>query len=222
MGSGKKKMSYPSLRSQWIRLSKEERLYQLSVPVIGLTGGIATGKSSFAHLLREKGVHVIDADKLIKKIYQKEDVIAFIKENVPLALEGGKINFRHLREQVFGKADLKSNLEQFLYAHMPTTFKEEINQRPEATWVIYDVPLLFERSLNYLVDQSIVVYTTPQIQLDRLMKRDHIDQDFAERIISHQMPIEEKKKLAHYVVDNSGGLENHPEIFSKLWKDLVD
>lgn len=221
MGSGKKKMSYPSLRAQWIRLNQDERLYQLSVPVIGLTGGIATGKSSFAHLLKEKGVHVIDADKLIKKIYQKEDVIAFIKENVPLALEEGKINFRHLREQVFGKAELKSNLEQFLYAHMPAAFNEEINERPEASWVVYDVPLLFERSLHYLVDKSIVVYTTPQIQLDRLMKRDHIEKDFAERIVSHQMPIEEKKKLADYVIDNSGGLEDHPKIFNKLWKDLV-
>lgn len=221
MGSSQKEISYPVLKSSWVRLDKIERLYQIDIPIIGLTGGIATGKSSFAHYLREKGVHVIDADLLIKKIYQKQDVIDFVKKNVPGAFEDGRINFRHLREHVFGHMELKQNLEQFLYAHMPQAFQDEANLQPQATWLVYDVPLLFERSLNFRVDQSVVVYTTPEVQLERLMKRDHINEEFAQRIIATQMPIEEKKKRADYVLDNSGDLEDHPKIFSKFWQDLV-
>ena len=214
-------MSYPNLNPHWVKLSPLERLYELNIPVIGLTGGIATGKTSFAHLLRQKGVHVIDADLLIKKIYTRPDVIEFIEKNVPHTIEHGKINFRHLREHVFGHPELKTKLEQFLYAHMPAAFKEEIALKPEATWVVYDVPLLFERSLNFRVDQSIVIYARPEIQLARLMKRDNINEEFAQRIISTQMLIEEKKEKADYVVDNSEKVEAHPELFEKLWKELT-
>lgn len=221
MGPSQKDVIYPTLNSAWVTLKPLERLYELSIPVIGLTGGIATGKSSFAHLFRAKGIHVIDADQLIKKIYKKENVIAFIQGRVPEAFENGQINFRHLREHVFGQADLKAELEQFLYGHMPEAFKEELSLRPHAKWVVYDVPLLFERSLNFRVDRSIVVYTTPEIQIERLMKRDNITEDFAKRIISHQMPINEKKNLADYVVDNSGGPQDHPNLFEKLWENLV-
>lgn len=221
MGPSQKDVNYPSLNSAWVTLKPLERLYELSIPVIGLTGGIATGKSSFAHLFRSKGIHVIDADQLIKNIYKKENVIAFIEARVPEAYENGHINFRHLREHVFGHAELKAELEQFLYGHMPEAFKEELALCPQASWVVYDVPLLFERSLNYRVDRSIVVYTTPEIQIERLMKRDNITEDFAKRIISHQMPINEKKNLADYVVDNSGGPQDHPNLFEKLWENLV-
>ncbi len=221
MGSGQKEIIYPKLNPSWIKLDALSRLYQSDLPIIGLTGGIATGKSSFAGLLRDKGVHVIDADRLIKKIYQRDDVFEFVKMNVPHAIENGKINFRHLRESVFGHEELKTNLEQYLYTHMPQAFIEEAALHPEATWLVYDVPLLFERSLNFRVDQSIVIYTNPEIQIERLMNRDNIDEDFAKRIIQTQMPIEEKRKLADYLVDNSGGLEHHPKIFDQLWSDLV-
>ncbi len=221
MDSGQKIMSYPTLNPKWIKLTSLERLYKVSIPILGLTGGIATGKSSFAKLLKDKGVLVIDADALIKKIYQRDDVFRFIQTHVPLAIENHKINFKHLREHVFGHADLKAELEQFLYSHMPVAFQDELNLHPEATWLVYDVPLLFERSLNFIVDSSIVVYANPETQVERLMKRDNISEDFARNILTHQMPIDEKKNLADYVVDNSGDLNDHPEILLKLWKDLV-
>lgn len=221
MGEGKKTMSYPVLNPKWIKLEALKRLYQIDIPIIGLTGGIATGKTSFAHLLRAKNIHVIDADGLIKSLYKRNDVLDFITQHVPLAMDGRNVNFKHLREHVFGHEGLKTKLEQFLYTHMPLAFTDEMSKRLDATWIVYDVPLLFERSLNFRVDQSVVVYARPEIQVKRLMQRDSIDEDFAKRIISQQMDIDVKKDKADYVIDNSEGIEKHPGLFDKFWADLT-
>lgn len=186
----------------------ENRLYHLPIPIIGLTGGIGSGKSSVAKLLVENGHTVIGADDLVKSIYQKPTAIEFVSKNFPSAFESGKINFKTLRQLAFGDEKHRKKLEGMIYPQLEDELKTAIGKlSPLPEFVFYDVPLLFERGLDSKVDLKVVVYVPHDIQVQRVMKRDHSTHELAEKIIAQQWPIERKKNLAHYVIDNQGTSE---------------
>lgn len=188
-------------------LDPKDRLYQIPNPLIGLTGGIATGKSSVAKIFREMGFKVIDADALVKSIYQNPKTIEFIESIAPDSITDKQIDFKKLREKFFSHSEIKSKIESFIYSELPNAFFAELSSIPDQEIIIYDVPLLFEKKLNIKSDLSIVVYAAKDIQIQRLMKRDNISKDLAEKILNAQMPIEEKKLLADYVISNEESLE---------------
>lgn len=196
-----------NLKASLVRLTAEERLYNYDKPLIGLTGGIATGKSAVTTILREQGLKVIDADQLVKSIYETEECREFIQREFPVAWENGAINFPKLREIFFQDLKSKAAIETFIYGRLPEAFKKATQELKDQNFCIYDVPLLFEKKLNKKTDLSIVIYTPRDIQLVRLMKRDSISKDSAERILDAQMDIEEKKDLADFVIHNDGSLE---------------
>lgn len=196
------------LKNSLIKHSEQTRLYQIPVPIIGLTGGIGTGKSTVADFFRKKGIPVIDADKNVKSIYQMPETHNFIHHNFPEAFHDGKIDFKKLRSIVFGNADAKKRLEDYIYAHMPNEFKSGFYQFNNPSFVVYDVPLLFEKNLHLLVDLSICVYAPKELQIERLMQRDQIERDLAEKILANQLDIEEKKKLADFIIINDGSLKD--------------
>ncbi len=196
------------LKANLISKSKESRLYQIPVPIIGLTGGIATGKSTVAQLFREMGIPVIDADKLVKAIYGKASSIEFVKTHFPSAVEGEVILFKTLRELAFNTPANQKKIEEFIYAQMPEAFKKAFSELPKSDVVVYDVPLLFEKNLNDSIDVSLCVYTPESIQVERLIKRDHIESALAKTILSKQMNIEEKKKKSQFVISNIGSMSD--------------
>ncbi len=200
------------LKNKYIRLSTKNRLHHINIPIIGLTGGIATGKSTVAKILLEKGYAVIDADQLVKKIYHTEEAKEFVNSLNPNFLQDGKIQFTLLREQAFTRPELLSSLEAFLYQRMPEFFNQALATFNPCDFCIYDVPLLFEKNLDPLVDISICVYAPLELQIERLIARDGIDKGLAEKIIGQQMSIEEKKKKANFILENVGDkneLNNH-------------
>jgi dephospho-CoA kinase len=209
------------LKNSLIKHTDKSRLYQIPVPIIGLTGGISTGKSTVADLFRKKGIPVIDADKNVKNIYQMPETITFIKNKFPEVVHNHIIDFKKLREIVFSNTDAKILIEEFIYAHLPNEFKQAFYLFDNPPFIVYDVPLLFEKQLHLLVDVTICVYSSRKQQIERLIKRDQIDRSLAEKILANQQDIEVKKKLADFVILNTEKAEdleiNFNDFFLKLF-----
>lgn len=194
------------IKKQFITKDQSDRLYNLSVPVIGLTGGIATGKSTVSSKLREEGHPVICADSLVKEVYKSPETIDHLKDNYPNILNNQEVDFKELRKAFFSDEKTQKDIEQLIYKQLPSMFLkfyEELKASAEVSYIVYDVPLLFEKGLDKLVDQKFVVYCPREQQIQRLINRDHIDKELAEKILLKQMPIEEKKELADFIIDNS-------------------
>ena len=212
------------LKSNYIKLVSENRLYNTSLPLIALTGGIATGKSSVTKILRDQGVPVIDADRLIKSIYKNQETTNFINKACPVAIgENDVIDFKILREEFFKTEDLKVKIENFLYERLPLEFEKELKKLDfnEYEFLVYDIPLLFEKKLQSKFDLNILAYCSPEIQIQRLMKRDNIKKVLAQNILSQQIDIETKKSLSELIILNNGTKEELLENTSKLLKSLI-
>ncbi len=191
------------IKNKFNRLNNESRLYKLNVPVIGLTGGIASGKSTVTAILKEKNLPVIDADQLVKGIYALPETLDFIKNNFPDVIKDGGIQFPLLRQKVFSNSDVKSKIEEFIYQRLPIAFKLAFEKLHKPSMVIYDVPLLFEKNLEHLFDLNVLIYTPLTIQRQRLMARDNHTDEIANNILNQQMDIESKKSKAEFIIDNT-------------------
>ena len=198
-----------SLKKEFIKLTSTTRLYNCGVPIIGLTGGIATGKSSVSLILESMNFSVICADKIVKEIYRRPESQLFIQHHFPEVVDSTtkQIDFRKLREKVFANVNDLELLENFLHPKIKDYFLASVsslqqdNKRPP--FVIYDVPLLFEKKISSSFDLIITVYASKEIQTKRLMARDSIDLSLAQKIIATQMDIEQKRKLSDFVIDNN-------------------
>ncbi|WP_290734430.1 dephospho-CoA kinase [Halobacteriovorax sp. JY17] len=210
------------LKEIFVTKTKEQRLYQVPCPVIGLTGGIATGKSSVSNLFQEKGINVICADKLVKAVYQEQTTINFITSHFPQVVSKGEINFKLLREIAFSKKENKEELEKFIYQRLPIVFKEQFEKIKTPELLIYDVPLLFEKNMQGLFDLTICVYTKREVQIERIIRRDNSSRELAEKILENQLPIDKKKELSDFCIKNSSTLENLENEFEALVTILTE
>ncbi len=202
------------------KLEQDNRLYQMPVPVIGLTGGIASGKSSVSQLLRSHGLSIIHADVLVKSIYQHKDIIESISDLAPTTAINGAIDFKKLREVFFSDTTIQTKIEKLIYSKMPEAFKQSYKTQPHAKqdFIIYDVPLLFEKNLAPLVDHKVCVWCPREMQIERLTKRDGITQELALKILDRQWDIDKKKSESDEIIDNSKTkteLEHSVSIFIK-------
>lgn len=209
------------IKNKWITKDQSTRLHSVPVPIIGLTGGIATGKSTVASLFRLENIPVIDADQLVKGIYKKEESVTFVKKSFPEAVDNNSINFKILREVTFKNPENQHQIEQFIYAQMPEAFTEAFQSFSNPAFIVYDVPLLFEKKLNEKTDVSVCTYSPRAIQLARLIARDHIKEDLAQTILSRQMSIEDKKLASDLVIENMTSLEDLKINFNKFLNELL-
>jgi len=179
--------------------------------IIGLTGGIASGKSTVAKMLRELAIPVIDADEIAREVVQiGEDAYLQIVEQFGEGIlqEDKNIDRLKLGSIVFNdeaKRKLLNNIVHPAIRQRMMQKKEEYVSVGEQT-VVLDIPLLFESNLTHLVHKTIVVYVDDQIQLERLMERNGFSKEEAEVRIRAQMPLKEKVKKADAVIDNNGSL----------------
>ncbi len=188
------------LKDQYIKLTTASRLYNCNIPMIGLTGGIATGKSAVSQILETFNIPVICADKIIKKIYEKKDSFIFLQTHFPAIINNEKIDFKKLREDVFSNPAHLEMVENFLHPQIEEFFKAQL--KPPYNFVVYDVPLLFEKNLASLFDITITVYASKETQINRLVERDKISLELANKIINVQMDIEKKKLLSTFIIFN--------------------
>jgi len=209
------------LKNKYVSLSPKERLHQCPNPVIGLTGGIATGKSTVSQIMKDNGLWVICADDLIHKIYNETQTLEKVRQLCPDSIRDNEIDFKILRKLFFSDSKLKSELENFLYQSLPRVFKEALPQDKEQV-VIYDVPLLFEKNLESSFDQIIAVITTEEIQLHRLEKRDGDDRETHASVIKNQWPLSKKKANSDFVIENNGDLSELKIRVLHLLSELLD
>lgn len=210
------------LKPKFKRLSADKRLYHLDVPVIGLTGGIATGKSTVAGILKDQGFAIINADHLVKDIYTLPETLEFLNRQHPDVVSAEQINFRALREKVFTSQEVKKEIENFIYQRLPDAFMRAFHKLKSPSLIIYDVPLLFEKKLDHLVDVNVLVYAPRKIQRERLMNRDGILEGLAESILDQQMDIEDKKMKAQFIIDNSQAETELAEEIKQFLRQILE
>ena len=188
--------------------------------IIGVTGSLATGKTTVTELLAEKGAKKIDADEIAHEILEEDKGV--IKEVVELfgdkILSDCKINRRkHAKEVFFNKEKLKRYC-LIIHPAIIWRIKEEVERAPEWT-VAVDAPLLIEAELNNYVDIVVVVTADEKTQIERARSRG-ISEKEAKSIIANQMPLSEKVKFADYIIENSGNLEAVKKGVDEVWQNL--
>ncbi|UOE54646.1 dephospho-CoA kinase [Bacillus sp. CMF12] len=189
---------------------------------VGLTGGIASGKSTVSSLLIEKGYTVIDADIEARLAVEKgeeayQEIVRHFGERV--LLKDGSIDRAELGSIIFHDEKERKALNSIVHPAVRkrmTAKKEQAISRNEQL-IILDIPLLFESKLQYMCDKTLLVYADEDIQLQRLMQRNQLSEKEAMARIHSQMPLREKKALADAVIDNNGRIE---ETEKQLWDIL--
>lgn len=178
--------------------------------IVGLTGGIASGKSTVSNYFREFGAEVLDADVVAKELREKEENVAKIIEifGNEILDENGNISRKKMRERAFLEKDKLKQLNELLHPQVIEVFKNKRENTKEDEIVIFDIPLLFEAGMENLCDTVIVVYISKRVQLERMMKRDRHGIDLAERIIESQMSMSDKIDKADIIINNNCTLED--------------
>jgi dephospho-CoA kinase len=198
------------------------------VQVIGLTGGIATGKSTVSALLEKAGAVIIDADRIARQVVKKglpayREIIENFGESI--LLPDGEINRSALGDIIFNDPQKKQLLNRIVHPHVRKEQNRQlkgIEKKDPGAIVILDIPLLIETQTYRDLSEVIVVYAPEHIQMKRLMQREDISKSDALARIRSQIPIEEKKDKATIVIDNSGTRENTRKQTLKLFQRLKD
>lgn len=189
--------------------------------VIGLTGSIATGKSQVSNYLRDKGIKVVDADLIARDLVDipivKDEIKKAFGENIYV---NENLDRKKLAEIVFNNDKKRNILNDIMHPHIYKIILDEIKNSKEIVFV--DIPLLFENEkvnekFGLKFDEIWLVYVDREIQIKRLMDRDGISRDYAEKKINSQISVEEKRKKADVIIDNRFTVE---ETFMQVEENL--
>ena len=190
--------------------------------VIGLTGGIASGKSLVSQTLRGLGMQVIDADHVGQELMETDDAV---KEEVirtfgPTVLtQGGEVDRAKLGDIVFRDQELRRSLERIMHPLIGAElWRRARESRHDIT--VLEIPLLIETGGHERVDMVVVVYATREHQIQRIMGREGIAKEEALRRIEAQLPLEAKVPYAHYVINNTGSVEETEEQAIKFYQEI--
>jgi dephospho-CoA kinase len=194
--------------------------------LIGLTGGVATGKSTVAKMFKKCGAIVIDADELAREVVQPDkpawrDIVRRFGKSV--LSSDRTINRLRLGQIVFRDRGKLRQLERIIHPRVAAEQKRltrHASRKDPNAVVIYDVPLLFEAGIDKRVDKVIVVFADRETQIARLKKRNGLSRSEALRRIRNQMPMAKKRRLADYVLDATKNRKQVTEEVSKLLENL--
>lgn len=194
--------------------------------IVGLTGGIASGKSTVARMLQEKGALLLDADRIAREVVLPgtaawSELKAWLGPSV--IGPGGAVDRERLGELVFADPAARQRLNAIVHPRIFEIFSrrtEEIRRRQPSAVLVYDVPLLIESKMNRLVDLVLLVYVPPQVQRRRLQKRDNLSPAETASRLRAQMPLEEKRAYADIIIDNRGSLESTRGQVDCFWAGL--
>ncbi len=195
--------------------------------LLGLTGGIATGKSTIAQFFKDAGIPVIDTDHIAKQALQPgeepydELVDAFGADYLNV---DGSINRKKLAQTLFHDKDAQTRINAIVHPYVLKRTRALIRQHQEAEEpiIVVDVPLLFESGFDQEMDQTLVVYTTKAVQMARLTSRDAIDEAYAKKKIAAQWPVSKKRTLATHTINNSKSILETKRAFDELLKHLKE
>ena len=179
--------------------------------VIGLTGGIASGKSTVSTMLKEMDISVVDADIEARLAVMKGEPVYFkIIEMFgrEILLEDGEIDRQKLGSVIFHQAKKRQMLNEIVHPEVRKRMRDQAEKAKKngEEVVVLDIPLLFESKLTYMVDKTLLVYVDAETQLQRLIARNKLSVEDAEARIRSQLPLADKIKLADAVIDNNGSI----------------
>ncbi|HCT3984422.1 TPA: dephospho-CoA kinase [Staphylococcus aureus] len=191
--------------------------------VIGLTGGIASGKSTVSELLSVFGFKVVDADKAAREAVKKGSKgSAQVREvfGDEAIDENGEMNRRYMGDLVFNHPEKRLELNAIIHPIVRDIMEEEKQEYLKQGYnVIMDIPLLFENELENTVDEVWVVYTSESIQMDRLMQRNNLSLEDAKARVYSQISIDKKSRMADHVIDNLGDKLELKQNLERLLKE---
>ena len=200
--------------------------------IIGLTGGIASGKSTVAAMLHRRGLPLIDADQLAREVVAPgtpawHEILEVFGQ--PFRLPDGAINRKALGELVFADPQARKRLEAIVHPRISVLRQQKLQElqhayvsagKPLPLAIVYDIPLLFETGQQHTVDQIWVVWIPREMQIERLMKRNGLTRREAEIRLEAQLPLDEKRQWADVVIDNSRSLAETEQQVEAAWQRL--
>lgn len=194
--------------------------------ILGLTGGIGSGKSIVAEMFRALGAKVVSADDLARVIVQPgSPTLARIAQRFGAAVlgEDGALNRAWLAKKIFSDPQARLDLDRITHPAIAELARRRfaVLEQESAELVVYDAPLLFEAGADAQVDAVVVVSVAEEVQLQRLMFRDSLDEQAARSRMASQMPLGEKLARADYVINNNGSLDQTRDQVVALMARLV-
>lgn len=192
---------------------------------LGLTGGIATGKTTVAEMLAELGAEIIDADKIAHEVLQLdgeayEDVVAYFGRSILRA--NGEIDRKKLGEMVFSNENLRQHLEKLTHPYIIDRIRSQLKETEDEHETVLVAPLLYEAGLEDLVDSVWVVYASLPIQIKRLKERDGLSRGEARNRIDAQLSLDKKKEMADKVIYNEGTKQELRLSVEEAWQDWLE
>ena len=194
--------------------------------LIGLTGGIASGKSAVASMLRAHGIPVIDADELARAAVARGSpgLAAVVERFGKDVLQPDEtLDRKKLGEMVFVDEEKRRALNSIVHPEVARLAMERLGelQQTDAPLAVYEVPLLFESGLQSMMDKTLLVAAPAHVQLDRLIRRDGLSPEQARARIAAQMPVEDKRRLADAVLENDSDLTALAHRLRTAWLALT-
>lgn len=193
--------------------------------IVGLTGGIASGKTAVADHLARLGARVIDADEVVHYLSHYDPTMLLAIRQLAgneVFMKSGALDRTALGERAFSDAGLRRGLERIFHPPVLATIEANIvAARLANQHLVCVVPLLYEGGYQALFDQVWVVTVTPEAQIERLMSRGGLSRERAGTMIAAQLPLADKELLADRVLDNNGSLSELTERVSQLWEEIT-
>ena len=191
--------------------------------MVGLTGGIGSGKSTVARLLADRGALVIDADRIAREVVARPEVLAALAEKFgsEILAADGTLDRAALAERAFVTDEQRKALEAITHPPIGEEFLRQVAAAPADGIVVHDVPLLVESKRGFEYGGVIVVVAPKEVRLDRLEARG-IPRDDAERRMDLQASDEDRAKVATWTVDNSGDFEHLERQIEAIWPELLE
>lgn len=194
--------------------------------IIGLTGGIASGKSTVSSFFRQKGAAVLDADQIARELSEPGGELhaEYVRHFGAEVLQNdGTLDRRRIGQIVFSDPQQKQWLDTVSHPAIRGELLRQLAQKQneKQRLILLDIPLLFESGWDKMADKTCLVYVNETIQLQRLMKRNGYTRREAQDRIAAQMPLEEKKKRADYLIDNNGSLTDTIRQAEALWREWI-
>jgi dephospho-CoA kinase len=191
----------------------------------GLTGGIASGKSTVSRMLRELGAHVLDADLIAREVVEPGTPgLAEVASRFPGVLgPDGRLDRAKLGARVFADPAERAALNALLHPRIGAAFLEKTQALAAqgVELVLYDAPLLIENGLHAGMDGVLLVWVPRELQKQRLMARDGLEAQAAEARLAAQLPLEEKRRHATWIVDNTGDLTSTRAQVEEVWRAML-
>lgn len=191
--------------------------------ILGLTGGIGTGKSTVANMLKGKGIPVVDTDLISREVIEYPEIIEKIKLEISNEVFdfNNKLDRKKMSEIVFENQEKLKKLNKIMHPEILKKMWDEVEElKKNHKIIVVDVPLLFEINMEKEVDKILLIYASKEIQLKRIMERDGRTREEAVKIISSQMPLYKKREKSDYIIQNNDSLEKLEKNLDKIVQKL--